>query len=99
MNKIKKGDIVKIITGKDKGSEGKVLRVEDGKVLVEGCNMVTKHQKASQDNPKGGIVKVEALIDASNVMLVYKGKPVRVGFKKDGDKKVLVAKPSGDVID
>ena len=99
MNKIKKGDIVKIITGKDKGSEGKVLRVEDGKVLVEGCNMVTKHQKASQDNPKGGIVKVEALIDASNVMLVYKGKPVRVGFKKDGDKKVRVAKPTGDVID
>ena len=99
MNKIKKGDIVKIITGKDKGSEGKVLRVEDGKVLVEGCNMVTKHQKASQDNPKGGIVKVEALIDASNVMLVYKGKPVRVGFKKDGGKKVRVAKPTGDVID
>ena len=99
MNKIKKGDIVKIITGKDKGSEGKVLRVEDGKVLVEGCNMVTKHQKASQENPKGGIVKVEALIDASNVMLVFKGKPTRVGFKKDGDKKVRVAKSTGDVID
>ena len=76
MNKIKKGDIVKIITGKDKGSEGKVLRVEDGKVLVEGCNMVTKHQKASQENPKGGIVKVEAPVDASNVMLVFKGKPL-----------------------
>ncbi|MBQ6104896.1 MAG: 50S ribosomal protein L24 [Lachnospiraceae bacterium] len=99
MNKIKKGDIVKIITGKDKGSEGKVLRVEDGKVLVEGCNMVTKHQKASQENPKGGIVKVEALVDASNVMLVFKGKPTRVGFKKDGDKKVRVAKSTGDVID
>ncbi len=99
MNKIKKGDIVKIITGKDKGSEGKVLRVDENKVLVEGCNMVTKHQKASQDNPKGGIVKVEAPIDASNVMLVYKGKPTRVGFKLDGDKKVRVAKSTGDVID
>ncbi len=99
MNKIKKGDIVKIITGKDKGSEGKVLRVDENKVLVEGCNLVTKHQKASQDNPKGGIVKVEAPIDASNVMLVYKGKPTRVGFKLDGDKKVRVAKSTGDVID
>ncbi len=99
MNKIKKGDLVKIITGKDKGSEGKVLRVEDGKVLVEGCNMVTKHQKASHDNPKGGIVKVEALIDVSNVMLVYKGKPTRVGFQLDGDKKVRVAKSTGEVID
>ena len=99
MNKIKKGDIVKIITGKDKGSEGKVLRVDENKVLVEGCNMVTKHQKASQDNPKGGIVKVEAPIDASNVMLVFKGKPTRVGFKMDGDKKVRVAKSTGDVID
>lgn len=99
MNKIKKGDIVKIITGKDKGSEGKVLRVDENKVLVEGCNLVTKHQKASQDNPKGGIVKVEAPIDASNVMLVYKGKPTRVGFKLDGGKKVRVAKSTGDVID
>lgn len=99
MNKIKKGDIVKVITGKDKGSEGKVLRVEDNKVLVEGINMVTKHQKASQDNPKGGIVKTEALLDISNVMLVYKGQATRVGFKMDGDKKVRVAKSTGEVID
>ena len=99
MNKIKKGDIVKIITGKDKGSEGKVLDVADGKVLVEGVNMVSKHQKANQSNPKGGIVKVEAPIDASNVMLVYKGKTTRVGFQLDGKKKVRVAKATGDVID
>lgn len=99
MNKIKKGDIVKIITGKDKGSEGKVLEVADGKVLVEGCNMVSKHQKANQSNPKGGIVKVEAPIDASNVMLVFKGKTTRVGFQLDGKKKVRVAKATGDVID
>ena len=99
MNKIKKGDIVKIITGKDKGSEGKVIRVADGKVVVEGCNMVTKHQKASQSNPKGGITKIESPIDISNVMLVVNGKPTRVGFKLDGDKKVRVAKSTGDVID
>ena len=103
MNKIhvKTGDEVQIISGKDKGKTGKVLQVApaEGKVIVEGCNMVTKHQKASQENPKGGIVKVEALVDASNVMLVFKGKPTRVGFKKDGDKKVRVAKSTGDVID
>ena len=92
-------DVIKTHTGKDKGSEGKVIRVEDDKLLVEGINMVTKHQKANQANPNGGIVKVEALIDASNVMLVYKGKPTRVGFKMDGDKKVRVAKSTGDVID
>ena len=102
-SKIKKGDTVKIITGKDKGSEGKVIRVEDGKVLVQGCNMVKKHQKATQANPKGGIENREALIDVSNVMLVFNGKPTRVGFKtvadKDKTKKVRIAKSTGDVID
>ncbi len=101
--KIKKDDIVKIIAGKDKGSEGKVLKVADGKVLVQGCNMVTKHQKASQANPKGGIAHQEAMIDASNVMLVHKGAPTRVGFKtvedKNGTKKVRYAKSTGEVID
>ncbi len=101
--KIKKDDIVKIIAGKDKGSEGKVLHVENGKVLVQGCNMVTKHEKASQTNPKGGIAQKEAPIDASNVMLVHNGKPTRVGFKtvedKKGTKKVRFAKSTGEVID
>ena len=67
---VKRGDIVKVISGKDKGKEGKVIAVEGGKVLVEGVNTVTKHTKASQANPKGGIVHQEAAIDASNVMLV-----------------------------
>ena len=103
MLKIKKGDTVKVIAGKDKGKEGKVISVEGGKVLVEGVNTVTKHTKASQANPKGGIVHQEAAIDASNVMLVVKGKTTRVGFKtvedKKGTKKVRVAKATGEVID
>ena len=97
--KIKKGDLVKVIAGKDKDKEGKVLAVKDGKVLVEGVNMVTKHTKPSAANQQGGIVNKEAPIDASNVMLVVKGKATRVGFKMEGDKKVRVAKATGEVID
>ena len=99
MMKIKKGDTVKVIAGKDKDKEGKVLAVKDGKVLVEGVNMVTKHTKPSAQNQQGGIVNKEAYIDASNVMLVVNGKATRVGFKMEGDKKVRVAKATGEVID
>ena len=99
MMKIKKGDTVKVIAGKDKDKEGKVLAVKDGKVLVEGVNMVTKHTKPSAANQQGGIVNKEAPIDASNVMLVVEGKATRVGFKMEGDKKVRVAKATGEVID
>jgi len=99
--KIKKGDTVKVIAGKDTGKEGKVLVVDqkNAKVVVEGVNMVTKHMKPSQANQNGGIVQKEAAIDISNVMLVFKGKATRVGFKMDGDKKVRYAKATGDVID
>ena len=101
--KIKKGDTVKVITGKDKGKEGKVLNVSEGKVLVEGVNTITKHAKASQANPKGGILHQEAPVDASNVMYVHKGKTTRIGFTtvegKKGTKKVRVAKATGDIID
>ena len=99
MNKIKTGDTVKVIAGKDKGKDGKVLAVKDGKVLVEGIGMVTKHTKPSAANQQGGIVNKEAYIDAYNVMLLYKGKATRVGVKMDGDKKVRVAKATGEVID
>lgn len=103
MLKIKKGDTVKVITGKDKGKEGKVLSTDGKKVLVEGVNNITKHTKASQANPKGGIVHEEAAIDASNVMYVHKGKATRIGFTtvdgKNGPKKVRVAKSTGEVID
>ena len=101
MFKIKKGDTVKVIAGKDKDKEGKVLSVDqkNNKVLVEGVNMVTKHSKPSAGNPNGGIIQKEAAIDASNVMLVHEGKATRVGFKMEGDKKVRFAKATGKVID
>ena len=99
--KIKKGDTVKVIAGKDNNKEGKVLSVDvkNGKVIVEGVNMITKHSKPSQANPEGGIVQKEAPIDLSNVMYVHKGKVTRVGFKVEGDKKVRIAKSTGEVID
>lgn len=101
MSKIKKGDTVKVIAGKDRGAEGKVLSVDTKKhrVIVEGVGMITKHAKPSQANPNGGIIQREAPIDISNVMLVFKGQPTRVGFKMEGDKKVRFAKKTGDVID
>ena len=99
--KIKKGDTVKVIAGKDNGTEGKVLSVDakNGKVVVEGVNMITKHAKPSQANPNGGIVQKEAPIDISNVMLVVDGKATRVGFKVEDGKKVRFAKSTGKVID
>jgi len=99
--KIKKGDTVKVIAGSDKDKEGKVLAVnkKDGKVLVEGVNMVTKHTKPSAANQNGGIIHQESAIDASNVMYLHKGTATRVGFRMDGDKKVRIAKATGEIID
>ena len=99
--KIKKGDMVKVIAGKDKDKEGKVIAVDkkDGRVLVEGVNMLTKHTKPSMANQNGGIIHQEGPIDASNVMYLHKGEATRIGFKMDGDKKVRVAKKTGEVID
>ena len=99
--KIKKGDTVKVIAGKGKDKEGKVISVnpKKGAVLVEGANMVTKHTKPSMANQQGGIVEKEAWLDVSNVMLVHEGKATRVGFKMEGDKKVRFAKATGKVID
>ena len=99
--KIKVGDMVKVIAGKDKDKEGKVLVVnhKDNTVVVEGVNMITKHAKPSQANPNGGIVQKEAAIDISNVMLVVGGKATRVGFEIKDGKKVRVAKATGKVID
>ncbi|RDU21785.1 50S ribosomal protein L24 [Anaerosacchariphilus polymeriproducens] len=99
--KIKKGDTVKVITGKDKDKEGKVIVVnkKNNTVLVEGLNMIKKHTKPSMSNQNGGIVHQEGPIDISNVMYLHKGKPTRVGFKMDGDKKVRFAKSTGEAID
>ena len=101
MLKIKKGDLVKVIAGKDRDKEGKVISInkKDNTVLVEGINMITKHTKPSMANQQGGIVHQEGPIDISNVMYVHKGKTTRVGFKMDGDNKVRFAKSTGDVID
>lgn len=101
MHKIKRDDLVKVITGKDKDKQGKVLHVDtkNNKVLVEGCNMITKHVKPGPGNPQGGIVQKEAALDISNVMLVVDGKATRVGFEVKDGKKVRVAKATGKVID
>ncbi len=100
-SKIKKGDTVRVIAGKDKDKEGKVTVVnrKDGKVIVEGINMLTKHTKPNAANQNGGIVNVEGPIDVSNVMLVVDGQPTRVGFQVQDGKKVRVAKKTGKVID
>ena len=99
--KIKTGDTVKVIAGKDKDKEGKVIAVnkKDGRVLVEGVNMLTKHTKPSAANQNGGIVHQEGYIDASNVMYLHNGKATRIGFKVEDGKKVRVAKSTGEVID
>lgn len=101
MHKIKKGDLVKIITGKDKDKSGKIISVDTKKnrVFVEGCNMITKHTKASAANQQGGIVHQEGPVDISNVMLVVDGKATRVGFEIKDGKKVRVAKATGKAID
>ena len=99
--KLKKGDLVRVITGKDKGKEGKIISInkKDNTALVEGTNMMTKHTKPNAANQNGGIIHQEGAIDLSNLMYVHKGKATRVGFKMDGDKKVRYAKSTGDVID
>ncbi|MCL7763715.1 50S ribosomal protein L24 [Polaribacter sp. Z014] len=92
--KLKSGDTVKVIAGDHKGSEGKVLQIikDKDRVLVEGVNLVSKHTKPSAQNPQGGIVKKEASLHISNLMLVEDGVAVRVGYKVDGDTKTRVSK-------
>jgi large subunit ribosomal protein L24 len=100
---IKKGDTVKVISGKDKGKTGVVLTAlpKKERVLVEGVNIVKKHTKPNQANPQGGIVSQEAAIHVSNVMLLdpKSGEPTRVGYKVVDGKKVRVAKKSGEQLD
>ena len=99
--KIKKGDRVVVLTGKDKGRQGSVLKVlpKDERVVVEGLNMVQRHTRASQADPQGGIKHKEASLHLSNVAVVdSKGKATRVGFRMEGDKKVRFAKTTGEVV-
>ena len=99
---IKKGDTVYVNAGNDKGKTGKVLEVIPAKdrAIVEGVNMVSKHTKPNTKQPQGGIIKQEAAIHVSNLQLIdpQSGKPTRVGFKFDGDKKIRYAKKSGEEI-
>ena len=99
--KIRKGDRVVVLAGKDRGRQGAVLKVfpKEERVLVEGLNIVHRHTKPSQGDPQGGIKNKEAPLHVSNVAVVdSKGKPTRVGFRVDGDKKVRFAKTTGEVI-
>ena len=98
--KIKTGDTVKVIAGDHKGEEGKIVKViiEKNRAIVEGVNMISKHTKPSAENPQGGIVKREATLHISNLMLVENGVATKVGYRMDGDKKVRFSKKSKEVI-
>ena len=100
-DKLKTGDKVVVITGKDKGKEGTIKAVDrkNGRVLVEGVNMVSKHTKPNAQNQQGGIIKKENFIDASNVMYLHNGKATRLGAMIKDGKKVRVAKKTGEIID
>jgi len=107
--KFKRNDNVKVIAGKDKGATGKILHIDHAKnrVIVESVNMITKHQKPSRTNQRGGIINKEAPIHVSNLMYLHQNKPTRIGYKvsvteRDGVKQVSkqrVAKSTGEVID
>ena len=107
--RLKKGDLVRVMTGKDKGRDGKILLIDRkrDRVVIEGINMITRHQKPNAAHPQGGLIKKEASIHISNVMLLYKGQPTRITYRfesvdKNG-KTVLVkkrvAKKTGEDID
>jgi len=98
--KIKTGDVVTVIAGDHKGSEGKVMSVdlEKNKAIVEGVNVVKKHEKPSAQNPQGGIVEKEAPIHISNLSLMENGEAVRVGFEMKDGKKVRVSKKTGEIV-
>ena len=107
--KLKRGDKVRVIAGKSKGKEGKILHIDrkNNRVVIEEVNMVTKHQKPSRTNQTGGIVHIEAPVHISNVMYLHQGKPTRIGYQveevdRDGVRQVIkqrIARSTGDVID
>ena len=100
--KVKKGDKVVVITGRDKGKSGEILKVlrEENRVIVQGVNLAQRHQKQSMQQ-EGGIVQKELTIHVSNVALIdpKTEKPTRVGYKMDGERKVRVARRSGEALD
>jgi large subunit ribosomal protein L24 len=100
---VKRDDLVQVIAGKDKGKQGKILKVlrKEDRVIVEGVNMITKHLRPSNVNPEGGVVKTEGKIHVSNVMLVdpKTKEPTRVGIEIKDGKKIRVSKKTGNAID
>lgn len=99
--KIKTGDVVRVIAGEHKGAEGKVTKVfiDKNKAIVEGVNMVSKHEKPSASNPQGGIKEQEAALQISNLALIdANGKTTRVGYKMDNGKKVRIARSTKEEI-
>jgi large subunit ribosomal protein L24 len=98
--KLKKGDNVVVLQGKDKGREGVVSRVlpREGRVIVDGVNVVKKHQRQTRATMQAGIIDKEMPLDASNVAFVHKGKPTRLGYKIVDGKKVRIAKRTGDEV-
>ena len=103
MKKIRKDDNVKVVSGNYKGQTGRVIKIinKNNRAIVEGINKVKKHIRPSQENPQGGIVEKEVSIHISNLMLLSKNKPVKVGFEidKKTNKKVRVNKSNGDLLD
>ncbi|HAN09229.1 MAG TPA: 50S ribosomal protein L24 [Clostridiales bacterium] len=105
--KLKKGDKVVVIAGKDKGTKSEILGIDakNSKVIVKGVNMIKKHQKANAQTKQGGIFSREGAIELSNVMYLHNGQPTRIGVKVSEDKKTgkveknRVAKKTGEIID
>ena len=99
--KIRKGDRVVVLSGKDKGKTGEVTKAmpKDAKVIVSGVNVATRHRKPTQANPQGGLEKIEAPLHVSKVAHVVDGKPTRVRYETQDGKKVRVAVKTGEKID
>ena len=98
--KLKKGDHVVVLKGKDRGKDGVIMRVLPGenKVIVEGVNVAKKHQKATRATMQAGIIDKDMPIDASNVAIFSRGKPSRIGYRVEGGKKVRIAVKTGEVL-
>ena len=100
--KIRKGDMIKVISGNDKGKTGRVIKVflNKNRIIAEGINVVKKHTRPSQENPQGGIMKKETSIDYSNVLYVENGSPVKIGYKiLDNGSKVRISKKTNNILD
>jgi large subunit ribosomal protein L24 len=98
--KLKKGDHVVVLKGKDRGKDGVIMRVlpDENKVIVEGVNVAKKHQKATRATMQAGIIDKDMPIDASNVAIFSRGKPSRIGYRVEGGKKVRIAVKTGEVL-